>query len=305
MVNKIDKIILMTRTYLVSFTIYILLLEMIKSNFKLVRIAFFASVLILVLGSCSSGKFLNRKYTFGKYNDHKQSLVCNTTFIDSTKYYASLNDVVAQRKTCNSLDNIFETDIINAISAFIIKKDSIWISKRRGRDRKKIKKCSSENVTIILTKPGSIQAVNLAKLEKEYYQRTNTAIIGIKRKGKDRYVAISEKGDTIECKNLKPIYKIKDEQLNKLAIESCNKRSYKAMSWSILSFVGLALSIIALVKIKKTKRKYENVYLKEAKSKALISLTISIITTLCFFVISAIIINYLLLGIGAAVTPGR
>ncbi len=313
--NNIEKITLLLSTSIVGLINFLVLIERTKNGERKVdsffqklsgiKNTFFVLCLIVLMSSCSGSKFLNRKYTSGRFTENVKSLKHNTVYVDSTKRYSSLNNPIELKKSPISLNEISEKEMINKKVESIIKKDSIFITKRKGRDKRIIKRGKFEKTIVIHTKPELLSIDNLPKLEKEYYQNTKALPVRIKRKGADRYITVSEKGDTIECENFKPLHKIKDENLKKLTTQACNKLSYKAMSWSILSFAGLVLSISALCKIRKAKGKYENINLKEARTIAFVSLGISILTTLCFLVITAFVLNYLGSGIGAAATAGR
>ena len=63
-------------------------------------------IVITLLTSCSGSKFINRKYTNGRFIEHKSYLNHNTTFVDSTKQYASLSHVIELLKPSNSLYKI-------------------------------------------------------------------------------------------------------------------------------------------------------------------------------------------------------
>ena len=105
---------------------------------------------ITLLTSCSGSKFINRKYTSGRFIEHKSSIKHNTVFVDTTKLYASTSNVIELLKPSNSLETNTDKEIINTITNNILKKDSIFRIQRRGRDKLIIKKCDTKDVLIIL-----------------------------------------------------------------------------------------------------------------------------------------------------------
>lgn len=107
-------------------------------------------IAIALLTSCSGSKFMNRKYTSGRFIEHKNNIKHNTIFIDTTKQYASSSNTIELIKPSNSLETNTNEKIINAITNSIIKKDSIFRILRRGRDKIIIKKCDTKDILIIL-----------------------------------------------------------------------------------------------------------------------------------------------------------
>lgn len=93
---------------------------------------------------------MNRKYTNGRFIEHKSNLKHNTIFIDTTKQYASSLNVLELLKSSNPIGTNTDKEIINAITNHIFKKDSIFRIQRRGRDKIIIKKCDTKDVLIIL-----------------------------------------------------------------------------------------------------------------------------------------------------------
>lgn len=105
---------------------------------------------IVLLTSCSSSKFINRKYTSGRFIEHKSNLKHNTFFADTSKQYASSSNLIELIKPSSSLESNADREIINTITDRILKKDSIFRILRRGRDKIIIKKCNAKDVLIIL-----------------------------------------------------------------------------------------------------------------------------------------------------------
>ena len=91
----------------------------------------FVFCLIVVMSSCSGHKFLNRKYTSGRFIENKKSLTHNTIYVDTTKYYSSSNNQLELKKTSTISTNISEKEIINKKVESIIKKDSIFIKQKK------------------------------------------------------------------------------------------------------------------------------------------------------------------------------
>jgi hypothetical protein len=113
---------------------------------------FGASTLIVIalLTSCSGSKFMNRKYTNGRFIEHKSNIKHNTIFADTTKQYASSLNSIELIIPSNPIGTNTDKEIINAITNNILKKDSIFRIQRRGRDKIVIKKCDTKDILIIL-----------------------------------------------------------------------------------------------------------------------------------------------------------
>ena len=111
---------------------------------------------ILLLSSCSSTSFINRKYTIGVFLQQNKTLKHNTVSVDSLKRYASLNHAIELIKPAISLTAPDDREIINTLTNSIIKKDSIFHFQRRGKDLKFIKKCSGQHVLIVFNKKNKI-----------------------------------------------------------------------------------------------------------------------------------------------------
>ena len=111
---------------------------------------------ILLLSSCSSTSFINRKYTTGIFIQHSKTLKHNTISVDASMQYASLTNEIILKKPNASLVNSNDKEIINAFTNSIIKKDSVFHFQRRGKDIKFIKKCSGQHVLIVFNKKNKI-----------------------------------------------------------------------------------------------------------------------------------------------------
>jgi hypothetical protein len=111
---------------------------------------------ILLLSSCSSTSFINRKYTSGVFLEHNKTLKHNTVSVDSSKRYASLNRTIEFIKPAISYTAIDDKEIISTLTNSIIKKDSMFHFQRRGKDIKFIKKCNGQHVLIVLNRKNKI-----------------------------------------------------------------------------------------------------------------------------------------------------
>ena len=111
---------------------------------------------ILLLSSCSSINFINRKYTTGIFSQHNKTLKHNTINVDTLKRYASLNHAIELIKPAISLTAPDDKKIINTLTNSIIKKDSVFRILRKGRDDVFVKKCSGSSLLIILNKEYEI-----------------------------------------------------------------------------------------------------------------------------------------------------
>jgi hypothetical protein len=115
---------------------------------------------ILVLSSCSSTSFINRKYTSGVFLQHNKTLTHNTIGVDTTKQYASLNQTIELKKPVISLTPSNDKEIINSISNSIIKKDSFFIFQKKGRDVRLKKRAEGENILIVINPNKKVSKIN-------------------------------------------------------------------------------------------------------------------------------------------------
>ena len=111
---------------------------------------------ILFLSSCSSTSFIYRKYTTGVFLQPNKTLKHNTINVDTTKRYASLNHTIELINPAISLTTNNDKEIINRITNSIIKKDSVFHIKRKGKDIKYIKTCAGAPVFIVLEQKNNI-----------------------------------------------------------------------------------------------------------------------------------------------------
>ena len=113
-------------------------------------------LLILVLSSCSSTSFINRKYTSGIFLQQSKIIKHNTISVDTTKQYASLNHGIELKQPIVSLTPNSDKEIINTLTNSIIKKDSVFRILKRGRDDVFVKKCSGYHVLIVKNNENKI-----------------------------------------------------------------------------------------------------------------------------------------------------
>ncbi|MBK6985630.1 MAG: hypothetical protein IPH32_13130 [Bacteroidetes bacterium] len=161
--NTIEKITLLVSTSIVCLANLFVLIERTKKSEKHafhtiiqkllgLKNTFFIFCLIVITSSCSSGKFLNRKYTMGRFTENVKSLKHNTIYVDTTKSYAYVSNRIELKKSSISLNNIPDKEIINQKVESIIKKDSIIIIRKPGRDKKTVIKNGLKNDTIYMNK---------------------------------------------------------------------------------------------------------------------------------------------------------
>ncbi len=144
--NTIEKITLLVSTSIVCLANLFVLIEKTKKSEKPstqsiiqkllgLKNTFFVFAFMVVMSSCSGHKFSNRKYTSGRFVEHKKSLTHNIVYVDTTKRYSSLNNNIELKKSPVILNDISEKEIINKKVESIIKKDSIFIISRKGRNK--------------------------------------------------------------------------------------------------------------------------------------------------------------------------
>lgn len=184
--NAFEKITLLISICIVAAANLFVLIEGIKNirknsiSLKLTTLknAFFVFGLMIIISSCSGGKFLNRKYTSGKFNQNINNLTHNTVYTKSEKTYASLNNQVKLKHSFEVSEESLNKNIINAQVSSIIKKDSIFIIQKKGKNKVIVVKNNLPDVTIIVTgnqkiiKPvkvidqASIKSTKISKIKK-------------------------------------------------------------------------------------------------------------------------------------------
>src|ERR1700752_3118596 len=102
----------------------------------------------VIISSCNSNKFLNRKYTDGFFTESNKNLKHNTIKTETEKSFASLNSNIQLKKS--NIINEFQTEkeIINTKVNSITKKDSIFHILKRGKDEIIVMKNDLPNVVL-------------------------------------------------------------------------------------------------------------------------------------------------------------
>ncbi len=135
----------------------------------------YISSLIILLTSCKGTGFLNRKYTSGHFVQHYKTVKHNTLNSDSTKLYASTHKREIRNTT--PLSNICsEKEIIKTTVNSILKKDSIFIIRKKGKDDRIIVKNNLEDKTVYLNEDRQIsiekyRAVAVINPERKKYKK--------------------------------------------------------------------------------------------------------------------------------------
>jgi hypothetical protein len=115
---------------------------------------------ILLLSSCSSTSFINRKYTSGVFLQPNKTLKHNTISIDTTKRYASLNHTIVLIKPAISLTSNDDKDVICTLANSITRKDSFFLFQKKGRDVRLKKRAEGENILIVINHNQKISKIN-------------------------------------------------------------------------------------------------------------------------------------------------
>ncbi len=187
--NTIEKITLLVSTSIVCLANLFVLIERTKKSEKNtlyniiqkllgLKNTFFVFVIIIIMSSCSGGKFLNRKYTTGRFTENVKSLKHNTVYVDTTKRYSSLNNSIELKKSPLILNDISEKEIINIKVESIIKKDSIFIINRRGRNKTVVIKNELPTVVTHIDRNGKrVKSKTLTPIVAEKVKRNQVAKI--------------------------------------------------------------------------------------------------------------------------------
>ncbi len=200
---------------------------------------------ILLLSSCSSTSFINRKYTSGVFLQPNKSLKHNTISVDTSKRYASLNHTIELNKSVVSLTTNDEREIINTLTNSIIKKDTVFHLQRRGKDILFVKKCIGKHVLVVLNKEQQI----------------------LKVKSLPSYNGIKS-------------FKIVSLLNPQIALKKAELSSSLAFSLSLIPIIGLICSLIAFRKIKIAKLNNQESDFKKNKKLTISALAISLLSTL-------------------------
>ncbi|MES2567333.1 MAG: hypothetical protein V4565_10725 [Bacteroidota bacterium] len=179
--NLIEKVTLVPSVIIICSANLFVLKDKIEKTFKnlviamsqkafILKNAFLSMILIVLMSSCSSRKFLSRKYTRGLFIEHTTSLKHNTFFFDSTKCFASTNFVLPQisPKSQNKTKNEQIEDKVNSI----IKRDSIFVFNRRGKNKTVIIKNNLPTVITQIDRTGKrVKSKILTPIQSEKVKR--------------------------------------------------------------------------------------------------------------------------------------
>lgn len=214
-------------------------------------------VIVIALTSCSSSKFTSRKYTCGTFIAQRSSVKHNTIFADTTKTYAFLSNTIELKETTKPATENTDREIILKITKSIIKKDSVFVFQKIGKDEVIVKICKTKNVLVIFNRYNQIIKVK----------------------------AIDDMGR----------FRLKDS-FNPKTKETKLPETKLLTKLSLLLFfipiIGFALSIRALKKIKYAKTINPSLNLKRFKNISTLALVLSSIVSLAF--VSFVIIYFLL-----------
>lgn len=169
-INNIEKITLLVSTGIVCLTNLFVMLERAKksakqnSNNGIQKLlgftnTFFAVVLIILMSSCSGSKFLNRKYTSGRFIEQKKSLTHNTFYVDTTKSYTTLSSKIELKRKPTILSSGSDKEVMDKKAESIIKKDSIFIKKKNKRDSIYGRISNTDNVVVIIKSKKPLQFI--------------------------------------------------------------------------------------------------------------------------------------------------
>ncbi len=211
----------------------------------------YISGLIILLTSCKETGFLNRRYTGGRFVEHIKPVKHNTFYSDSTRCYTStdnkeIKSVSVQSHICS------EKEMIHATLNSIIKKDSIYIFRKKGRDKKILVKNNLEDETVYLDEHRQV-------IYKEHRAFQRPAEISPERK------------------------KYKRE-------EEINIFSALALGFSILPIIGFALAVRSIKLINKYRKEYAPERKNVSMGMSVSGLAISIIPSLAMAALVLLIV---------------
>lgn len=116
----------------------------------------FLTSISIIFNSCSGNRFLNRKYTSGRFFEKKRLLKHNTIFCDTAAVYSSSADKTELKKIPVSPEHYSEIAIA-VKPAPIAKKDSIFIRAKKGKDQRTVKKNDLDyDVITLINKKGAV-----------------------------------------------------------------------------------------------------------------------------------------------------
>ena len=220
------------------------------------------SVLVIgiTLASCSSSKFTSRKYTSGTFIAQHSNMKHNTIFADTTKAYAFLSNTIELKKITKQETDNTDREVILEITKSIIKKDSVFVYQKKGKDVTIVKICDNKNVKIILNRYNQIIKVKPI--------------------------------DDMSKFRLKDSFNPKTKETKLPETKLLSKLSLLLF---FIPIFGVLLSIMALKKIKFAKTINPSLNLKRFKNRSTLALVLSSIVSLAF--VSFVIIYFLLFPI--------
>jgi hypothetical protein len=193
-INTIEKVTLIVSTSIVFLANLFVLLEGVKQNRKIhvnmvfqklftIKHTFFAAVLIFLLSSCADSKFLSRRYTSGRFMHCAKTLKHNTIIIDTAKVYASVNANVELNATLSDKSIRSNNDMMQMSASSIVRKDSIFIVSRKGRNKKIVLKNDLPTVITYVSKNGNrvktkqLSPIQAEKTKKNYQTKIKVCSI--------------------------------------------------------------------------------------------------------------------------------
>ena len=220
-------------------------------------------MVIVLLTSCSGSTFMNRKYTSGRFIEHKSNIKHNTTFVDSTKQYASLSHVIELLKPSNSLETNTDKEIINTITNSILKKDSVFLMPRRGKNKIILKRCNTEHVLVVFNSKHEIIKIKELENVRRYMFKD-------KVNSKNNISSLAETKATTVC----------------------------ALLFSFVPVLGFILSLMSANNLKLLNQDHPDLKLDRLNTSSNIAMTISSFITFAFVLTLLVILGMLLFGGG-------
>jgi hypothetical protein len=132
-----------------------------RVNWILLKKMVLVLIVMCIISSCSGNKFINRKYTAGRFNEHLNSLVQADSHEREEKSFASLKNQIDLNKSFEISDDCFNKSFIDS-KVSSIKKDSIFIIQKKGKDKVTVVKNNLPDVRIIFQ--GNQKIIQPAKV---------------------------------------------------------------------------------------------------------------------------------------------
>jgi len=220
------------------------------------------SIVMILFGSCTNSKFLNRKYTSGRFVEYTKNIKHNTISTDQSKALASANPGAVVPLSVETKTES-EKEIIDLKAESILKKDSVFIIRKRGRDKIIVHENNLVNDTV--------------------YLNENCQVIAKKT-------------------SVKPKTKISEEKLKKKMEHKIKTVSTLALAFSLIPLLGFIFSLTAGKIIRKYEERYPAEEKQWAKVKTYTALALSIIPSLAavLIVLALIFLLFMLVFGGAA-----